>query len=143
MHNTNKRWICDCCGSRFGFKNGLKRHMMIHLPPSFSCSVCDKKFVYASNLNIHKKLHEGILKEICRLCNKKYASKQTLSNHITLNHFPEFHCEVAGCLSVIGCKSKYNKHLKTVHKKEDQVLIENLVINLKKLKPNFEQFKYV
>ena len=143
MHNTNKDWICDCCGSRFGYKHVLKGHMVIHLPPSFSCSECDKKFVRATHFKTHKKNHQGILNEICKLCNKGYTTKNGLNDHIILNHFAKLHCEVAGCLSTLSFKSDYKKHLKTVHKNEDQILIENLLINLEKLKPNFQQFKYV
>ena len=143
MHNTHKSWICDCCGSRFGLKQALVQHMMIHLPPSFSCSECDKKFVLAGDLNKHKKRHQGILNEICKLCNKGYATKTALTNHMIQRHFAKFHCEVTECSSINGSKSKYKRHLKTVHKKDEQVLIENLIKNLEKLKPNFQQLKYV
>ena len=143
MHNTNKGLICDCCGSRFGLKNVLKLHMLSHLPPSFSCSECDQKFVQAAHLNTHKKLHQGILKEICKLCNKGYATKGLLNHHIILKHFAKFHCEVTGCSSIICSKSSYNTHLKTVHKEDDQVLIKKLLEKLKALKPNFQQLKYI
>ena len=143
MHNTKKSWVCDCCGSRFGYKNALKRHIMNHLPPSFSCSECEKKFMQASHLNVHKKLHQGILNEICKLCNKGYITKNGLTNHVISNHFAKLHCEVTGCSSNINSKSHYKFHLKTVHKKDDQVLINNLLKNLENLKPNFQQLKYV
>ena len=143
MHNTNKDWICDCCGSRFGYKKALQIHMMNHLPPSFFCTNCSKKFVRAGGLRTHKKLHQGILNEVCKLCNKGYPTKNGLSRHIILNHFDKLHCEVTGCLSILSSKSVYNCHLKTVHKKNNQVLIEKLIKNLDKLKPNFQQLKYV
>ena len=142
MHNTHKSWICDCCGSQFGLKHVLKIHMNIHLPPSFSCLECNKKFVYAFNLKTHTKRHQGILNEICKLCNKGYATKNGLTSHIILNHFAKFHCEVTGCSSIKSSKSDYKRHLKTVHKKDDQVLIEKLIISLDKLRPNFQQLKY-
>ena len=143
MHNTNKGWICDRCGSRFGLKKLLKQHMMSHLPPSFSCSECNKKFVQAVDLKRHMKLHLGILNEICKLCNKGYASKSSLNHHTIRRHFVKFHCEVTGCSTTLSCKSTYYKHLKTVHKKDDHTLIEKLLKNLEKLKPNFQQLKYV
>ena len=143
MHNTNKGWICECCGSRFGYKNVLTKHMVSHLPPSRSCSECDKKFVQVGKLNNHKKHHQGILNEVCKLCNKGYATKSALTTHIIENHFAKFHCEVTGCSSIKSSKSKYKFHLKTFHKKDDQVLIGNLIKNLEKLKPNFQQLKYV
>ena len=143
MHNTNKSWICDCCGLRFGCKDVLRKHMMIHLPPTFTCSVCDKKFVHAGNLIAHKKLHRGVLNEICEVCNKEYATKVSLSHHKIQRHFAKFHCEVTGCTSVLCSKSYYKFHLKTMHKKDDQVLIQKLLISLEKLKPNYQQLKYV
>ena len=143
MHNTNKRWICDCCGSRFGHKNALKIHMLSHLSPAFSCTECDMKFVHAGNFNVHKKRHQGILNEICKTCNKGFATKVSLSDHIIHNHFAKFNCEVTGCSSVLSSKSYYKKHLKAVHKKDDQVLIEKLIVILKNFKPNFQQLKYV
>ena len=118
MHNTNKGWICDCCGSRFGYKNALMKHMMNHLPPLFSCSECGKKFVYAGDLKNHNKLHQGILNEICKLCNKRFATKVGLRDHIIWKHFAKFNCEVTGCSTIFSSKSYYKKHLNTMHKKD-------------------------
>ena len=143
MHNTNKSWICDCCGSQFGYRNVLKLHMSIHFPPSFSCTECDKKFVMAGNLKKHKKIHQGILNETCKLCNKGFTTKGSLSNHIISDHFDKFHCEVTGCSTTLSSKQGYKTHLKTMHKKDDQVLIKKVIVNLEKLKPNFQQLKYV
>ena len=143
MHNTNKGWICDCCGSRYGSKNLLKRHMMTHLPPSFSCSECDRKFVQAGNLNRHKKLHRGILNEICKFCNKGFATKSSLRIHIIQNHFVKFTCEVDGCSSTFSYKTNYKIHLKRVHKKDDKAMIGKLLEKVDKLKPDHQQLKYV
>ena len=143
MHNINKSWICDCCGSRFGYKNALKLHKMSHLPPSFSCLECGQKFMNAGNLKTHKMLHQGILNEACKLCNKGYATKNWLRNHIIHTHFAKFNCEVTGCSTTLSSKSVYKKHLTKIHNKNDQILIENLLIKLEKLKPDFQQFKYV
>ena len=143
MHNSNKGWICDCCGSRFGIKNALKIHMMTHLPPLFCCSECDRKFVYVCNLNTHKKLHRGILNEICKFCNKGFPTKDSLSGHIITKHFVKLVCEVDGCSSTFSTKGYYKRHLKSVHKKNDQVLIGKLLEKVEKLKPNHQQLKYV
>ena len=143
MHNTNKGWICDRCGSRYGTKDVMKLHMLNHLPPSFSCSECGKKFVYSGHLNIHKKLHQGILIETCKLCNKGYATKEGLNAHIIQKHFAKLNCEVAECSTILSSKGHYKIHLRKMHKKDDQVLIGELIKNLEKLKPNIQQLKYV
>ena len=143
LHNTNKGWTCDCCGARYGVKNSLKLHMKTHLPPSFCCSECGMKFVQVGNLNTHQKLHRGILNEICEFCNKGFATNSSLSSHIIRKHFVKFVCEVAGCSFTSCTKAYYKVHLKSVHKKDDQVLIAKLLEKVEKLKSNFQQLKYV
>ena len=142
MHNTNKGWTCDCCGARFGTKKVLKHHMMTHLPPSFCCSECDRKFVFASNLNTHKKLHRGVLNEVCEFCKKGFPTKSSFSSHFIQKHFVKLVCEVAECSFTLSSKGHYKFHLKSVHKKDDQVLIGKLLEKVEKLKPNFQQLKY-
>ena len=142
MHNTNKGWTCDCCGAQYGNKHSLKYHMMTHLPPSFPCSECDRKFVYDCDLNKHNNLHRGILNEICKFCNKGFPTKGSLSHHIITKHFVKLVCEVAGCSSTFNTKTRYKTHLKSVHKKDDQVLIGKLLEKVEKLKPNHQQLKY-
>ena len=143
LHNTNKGWTCDCCGSRYGTKHSLKNHMKTHLPPSFSCSECDRKFVHADTLNRHEKFHRGILNEVCKFCNKGFATKDSLRSHIIQSHFVKFVCEVAGCSTTFSSKSCYKTHLKRIHKKDDQVVIGKLLERVDKLKPDHQQLKYV
>ena len=142
IHSTQKDWVCDCCGSRYGTKTVLKTHMMTHLPPSFACSKCPKNFVYANSLKGHFKIHAGILNEVCKICNKGYLTKSALTNHTLLQHFPKIHCEITNC-SFKSIKNKFKQHLKTVHKKINPNLIENFTEKLRKLKPDFQMMKYV
>ena len=113
MHNTNKGWFCDWCGSRFGYKHALKLHTRSHLPPSFFCSECDMKFVRAGDLKTHTNRHQGKLNEICELCNKRYATKDSLRIHTIKRHFNKLHCEVTGCSSSLSSKTNYKMHLKS------------------------------
>ena len=143
MHSTKKNWACDCCGSQFGTKAALKKHVKSHLPPSFSCSKCDKKFVFAFTLKNHEKLHRGVLDELCKHCKVGFSTKASLSAHIIKKHFVQLHCEVNGCLKTFDLKFTYQEHLKKFHKKDDQVLIENLLSKVEKLKPDHKLLKYV
>ena len=143
MHTTKKDWTCDCCGSQFGTKIGLKQHVKSHLPPSFPCLTSGKKFVFASIVKKHEKLHRGVLNELCTHCKKGFPTKSSLNDHIVKKHFERLHCEVNGCLKNFGCKAHYKEHLKQVHKKVDQVLIENLLGKLEILKLDHKLLKYV
>ena len=142
IHDTKKDWVCDCCGSRFGIKSYLKKHMKIHLPPSFACSKCHRKFVQAAHFKFHLKIHQGILTEFCKHCNKGYLNKTSLRTHIIYRHFAKTHCEVPNCSYKTGYKGNYKIHLKHTHKYDDKNLIEKLFYDLKKLHPDFQQLKY-
>ena len=143
MHATNKDWICDCCGSHFGTKKVLWTHMKTHLPPSYSCSKCDRKFVYAHFLQNHEKLHQRILNEICKHCKKGFPTKNLLNDHVISQHFERLHCEFNGSLITFNCKFNYKSHLKRSHRKDDQILIKKLLLKLNKKKPDFQQLKYI
>ena len=143
IHATQKDWACDCCGSCFGTKHVLKTHMMTHLPPSFACSKCPKKFVYASYLKTHLKIHAGVLNEECKYCNKGYTTKELLKTHILHQHFSKLYCEVPNCSYKTAAKNHLKRHLKNVHKKVNPNLIEKLIDKIDKLKPNFQMMKHV
>ena len=123
--------------------SGLKRHMMIHLPPTFACSKCDRKFVQGFTLKSHLKIHAGILNEECKICNKGFSSKTSFSQHIIQQHFTKLHCEIAGCSHEVGSKAGFKNHFKKVHKKVDENFLQNLMEKLGKLKPDFQKLKYV
>ena len=142
IHNTKKDWVCDCCGSSFGNKKNLKYHMMTHLPPSFACSKCNRKFVQRSAFKMHLKRHQGILNEVCKHCNKGYLTKISLNSHITYRHFAKMCCGVSNCSYKTGYKGNYKVHLKENHKYSDRTLIEKLLDDLEKLKPDHQLLKY-
>ena len=143
IHATHKDWTCDYCGSRFGIISALKTHIIVHLPPSFACSKCPKKFVHACNLKDHLNIHAGILNEVCKICNKGYSTKGGLTTHIVYQHFSKIHCEVPNCSFKSSAKNHLKRHLKNVHKKVNPYLIEKLIEKIDKLKTNFQMMKYV
>ena len=117
--------------------------MMTHLPPSFACSKCYKKFVEAGNLKTHFKTHAGILNEVCKICSKAYSIKCVLKTHIIRQHFSKMYCEVPDCSYKTGSKSDFKRHLKKHHQYSDKNMIEHLLKDLEKLKPDFQKMKYV
>ena len=143
MHTTIKNWICDYCGSRFGARNVLTRHVMSHIPLSFACSKCPRKFTQSDSLKRHLKTHAGILNEICEICKKGFSTKETLSMHIILQHFTKLDCEIPNCAYKSGLKVNYKRHLRTKHRDLDQNLMEKIIEKIDKLKIDFPNLKYV
>ncbi|XP_061393074.1 zinc finger protein 91 [Musca vetustissima] len=60
MHSTERPFACEICGSRFQLKKTLRVHKLIHLPPQYSCAICDKTFVQSGHLRIHMRRHGNI-----------------------------------------------------------------------------------
>ena len=87
--------------------------------------------------------HAGILNQVCKICKKGYSTKNGLTCHIIQQHFSKISCDVPNCTFKCGDKSVLKQHLKTVHKKVDQNLIESLIEKLRKLKPDFQNIRYV
>lgn len=51
---------CGECDKKLGSSSRLKRHMLLHKPPSFPCSICALKFVRIDYLQRHiRKEHNG------------------------------------------------------------------------------------
>ena len=116
--------------------------MSVHLSPSFACSKCNTKFVDAWTLKMHLKRHQGILNEVCKHCNKGYSTKISLTSHISYEHFAKMCCEIPNCSYKTGYKGHYKTHLKRSHKYSDRNLVQKLLDDLEKLKPNHQLLKY-
>ena len=117
--------------------------MKTHLPPSFACPICPKKFVHAGELKVHLKIHAGILNEVCKTCNKGYSTKVSLTKHIKEHHFSKLHCEVPNCSYKSGTKNNLKIHLKITHKHSDKKMIEKLLKDLENFKADFKNMKYI
>ena len=53
------------------------------------------------------------------------------------------HCEIPNCSYKTGSKGRYKLHLKETHKYSDKNLVEKLLGDLEKLKPDFQELKYI
>ena len=53
IHTNRKKFKCDICGKKYFYKSGLHEHKKTHMDGIFSCAICDKLFLKASNLKKH------------------------------------------------------------------------------------------
>ena len=58
-HRTDGRYQCNTCGKRFGAKNTLDRHQLVHNEPQLECRFCGKKVKKQENLLNHERIHTG------------------------------------------------------------------------------------
>lgn len=58
-HRTDSRYQCQICEKRFGSKNMLDRHQIVHNDPQFECKFCGKKVKKLESLKSHERIHTG------------------------------------------------------------------------------------
>ena len=118
---------CEKCGELFKKKDDLDKHIKrLHNENSpKKCNVCDKSFLYKSDLTRHQNTHSALKLFSCDLCGKSFGRKYNLTRHRANVH----NCEEEITGSVIAkardeakpfscnlCKKSFGrKHLLTRH----------------------------
>ena len=101
---------CTLCGKKFGYKNGLIRHVRLtHVGEKpYQCNICQRRFGYKHILMEHQNLHFGNRPYACNMCDKKFAARSNLIQHRTVHKRP-FNCSM--CNKRFDREDQLKKHL--------------------------------
>ena len=101
---------CTLCGKKFGYKNGLIRHVRLtHVGEKpYQCNICQRRFGYKHILMEHQNLHFGNRPYACNMCDKKFAARSNLIQHRTVHKRP-FNCNM--CNKRFDREDQLKKHL--------------------------------
>ena len=108
-HNTDKvkkdEYQCDKCSKLFILLPMLHRHMVkCGLSPDIVCEICQKKFAKRKGLRDHIRfIHEKEKNFCCEYCTKTFARSNTLTQHVKDVH------EQSGDFGCGFCDKKYFK----------------------------------
>lgn len=82
--SKERKFRCEQCGSSFGMKSNLKRHVMtVHEDRrGHQCQICGAAFGLKQNLATHIRVkHEKMRPFQCDACGANFGYKQVLQNH--------------------------------------------------------------
>ena len=120
VHEKKLPYKCEFCNNFFSAPSILKNHVEIvhEKRKDYQCETCGEKFGTAYRLKIHHyaKHHKGVKERYpCSSCDKTFASKASVREHVKLVHkcIKNFSCDICGKTFGQSCKLKI--HQATVH----------------------------
>ena len=99
LHSDVKPFKCPDCEKCFHSARSLKRHSVIHLTgeKQFACSMCNKRYAVKYKLTEHMRNHTVERRHACELCDKKFINASHLRMHMNIHTGQRLHqCEECG-----------------------------------------------
>ncbi|XP_052748252.1 zinc finger protein 782-like isoform X1 [Galleria mellonella] len=126
VHEFHNAFPCTVCDKVFRWKTSLKRHLEKHAAEGKSttaaafCSTCGVSFSSVCSYQRHMKnslkhvSHEQ-LRFICDHCNRRFADKTKLRDHIEEKHLHKtYQCHI--CLKPSKNRMGLDQHIRNVHR---------------------------
>ena len=91
--------LCGVCHERLPDGQALVNHLETHMEKNstFKCDQCEKSFVHAKSLYVHKRNHSGVRPYTCQYCHKTFRHWHKHRVHVRI-HTGErpYRCDVCG-----------------------------------------------
>lgn len=105
---------CHICGKRYANPKALKKHQVIHPEMVFEwqCRICNKTFPYKITMSRHVKLHAGEKLFKCENCKKRFETRYALVQHVKLHKSDvPFRCDL--CDKPFLKSAEFSRHVRT------------------------------
>ncbi|XP_054727432.1 zinc finger protein 846-like isoform X1 [Anastrepha obliqua] len=157
-HESNRKPIYQCtqCEKSFLHKNGLTIHELHHKGATIECNICQKRYVRQIDLDTHLRTHSGESPFVCHICDKSFIHKRILNRHLQYHEgYFSYTCLTCGakfskydkyyshrmqhtglpykcgsCEKQFPDAYKIKRHIRGVHKIEQDKEVEKLVVRI-------------
>ena len=87
IYKGTKRYVwCRLC-EKYISSNSFNRHVLRkHVPKTYNCAMCPKKFSSQVDLNSHQSFHSPEKRFECLRCGEKFKWQSARSNHVKKKH---------------------------------------------------------
>ena len=115
--NGVKQHECSICKKKFIQVTHLEVHMRSHSGEKpFECSWCGKRFTQGGNLRTHQRLHTGEKPYECDICHKKFARKGNLDAHQVIHRdVKPYVCKLDNCFKSFTQLGNMKSHQNRFH----------------------------
>lgn len=115
IHSSEKTFQCMKCFKYFKTDAALYNHEIIHKQSNYLCELCDKKFHYKHNLEVHRLLHSNDRKYSCNHCSSTFKTRNYLAKHLK-GHFSETKSFLCSYCDFKTTQKRYlSEHVKRKH----------------------------
>lgn len=115
IHSSEKTFQCMKCFKYFKTDAALYNHEIIHKQSNYVCDLCDKKFHYKHNLEVHRLLHSNDRKYSCNHCSSTFKTRNYLAKHLK-GHFSETKSFLCSYCDFKTTQKRYlSEHVKRKH----------------------------
>jgi len=107
---------CSHCSRRFLYASDLRKHERLHTGHRpHVCTVCSKGFFHVADLEVHGRVHRGEAPLTCSVCNKWMSSMTGLRGHMQIHrpNAPPNICTI--CNKQFSYLSSLRSHMKRQH----------------------------
>ncbi|KOB51959.1 Uncharacterized protein OBRU01_26700 [Operophtera brumata] len=109
-----KKYVCDLCGKAFKYYNTYKQHRQSHRKTfPFKCKFCPYRAQNDHLLKSHSRTHTRDYRYVCKECNAKFLYVSNLNVHKLKHKEPQFKCDA--CKKAFYTKLKRQRHYEGQH----------------------------